>query len=983
MQSPDILIPEAIDFSSLLRRFSGDLLLDNASLLMYSTDASAYRESPLAVALPRNPEDIQELIRFAIRNNLTLIPRGAGTSLAGQVVGNGIVVDISRYMNLVLEINPEEKWVRVQPGVVLDELNLQLKPYRLFFAPETSTSNRCMIGGMLGNNSAGLHSLIYGTTREHTLEIKAFLSDGSEVTFGECDEPGFEAKCRQGDLEGSIYRSIQILLSDPSRIELIDREYPDKSIVRRNTGYALDELSDARPFRPDSNKNFNFCKLLCGSEGTLSFTTEAKLRLTELPPAQKALVCIHFESVIEAIKGNLIALKYKPGAVELMDDKILKLSLENIEQKKNHFFVKGEPGAILIIEFARDSMEEIETLAKAMEAEFRKAGIGYHFPLVTGGDIKKVWDLRKAGLGVLSNLPGDAKPVSVIEDTSVNPEVLEAYITEFNTILEKYGMDCVYHAHISVGELHLRPILNLKDPEDVKMFRTIAEETAGLVKKFRGSLSGEHGDGRLRGEFIPLMVGNEIYQWYRDIKKTWDPENIFNYRKIIDTPPMNSGLRYVPGVETPEIETIFDFSKDGGFMRAVEKCNGSGDCRKSALMGGTMCPSYMASRDEHTTTRARANVLREMISSSKKKNPLDHKEIYDVLDLCLSCKACKSECPSNVDMAKLKAEFLQQYYDSNGISLRTRIIANISGLNRLGMMVPGVFNFFAGQKYLTGILGFSTRRKIPKLHNETFNTWIQRELQGLNNQLSADDPSLYLFIDEFTNYNDVEIGIKTVKLLNRLNYRVQVLGADISGRSFISKGFLKKARKIALSNVHKFASHITEETPLVGIEPSAILCFRDEYPELLRGDDAREAEKLSTNVFVIDEFVEREIKAGRIKKESFTSEEKKIKLHGHCQQKAIASTSQSINILSFPENYSVEEIKSGCCGMAGSFGYEKEHYDLSMKVGELVLFPEVRNTESTTIIAAPGTSCRHQIKDGTNKSALHPVEVLYDALLDK
>jgi FAD/FMN-containing dehydrogenase/Fe-S oxidoreductase len=984
MNSTEIQYNIQKSLPDLKSRMEGDLLTDISNLLIYSTDASAYRESPIAVALPKTSQDILKLIQFANLHKITLIPRGAGTSLAGQVVGKGIVVDISRYMNRILEINVAEKWVRVQPGVILDELNIALKSSGLFFAPETSTSNRCMIGGMIGNNSSGLHSLIYGTTREHTLEIHGFLSDGSEVVFKNLDKKEFQAKCELQNLEGKIYRHIRELFADSSSLEKIDKEFPDKTIVRRNTGYALDELSDNQLFRKESSNLFNFCKLVTGSEGTLAFTSEAKLNLMPLPPPQKALVCVHFTSVMEAIRGNLIALKYLPGAVELMDDKILQLTRENIEQRKNRFFVKGDPGAILMIEFARESMEEIHSLAKDMEAEMRNSGLGYHFPVVTGNDIKKVWDLRKAGLGVLSNMSGDAKPVSVIEDTSVNPLVLEAYISDFNDILAKYKLECVYHAHISVGELHLRPILNLKDPEDVKMFRVLAEESARLVKKYRGSLSGEHGDGRLRGEFIPIMVGQEIYSWFREIKKTWDPGNVFNAFKIVNTPPMNSSLRYEPGVPVREIETIFDFSKDGGFMRSVEKCNGSADCRKTEIIGGTMCPSYMASRDEKTTTRARANILREMIINSKKNNPFNHKEIYEVLDLCLSCKACKSECPSNVDMAKLKAEFLQHYYDSNGIPLRTRLIAYISSINKLGMLAPGVFNFFATHKFTSGILknilSFAPQRNIPTLAEQTLLSWSRRELKSLNASLNGQDRLVYLFVDEFTNYNDVEIGIKAIKLLNRLKYKVEILEASNSGRTFISKGLLRTARKIAIKNVKHYKSLITSENPLIGIEPSAILGFRDEYPELLRGKLQEDAMELAKNALMIDEFLAREIESGRISKASFTKEERVIKLHGHCQQKAIASTNPTISILSFPENYKVGEIKSGCCGMAGSFGYEKEHYDLSMKVGELVLFPAIRKSDSETIIAAPGTSCRHQIKDGSGRKALHPVVILYEAL---
>ncbi len=797
----------------------------------------------------------------------------------------------------------------------------------------------------------------------------------------------FDARCDGDTLENKIYRHIRTLLADEQNRQKIDEQYPDPVIVRRNTGYALDVLKNCSIFEPGSTGNFNFCKLIAGSEGTLAFVTEAKLNLIPLPPAEKALMCVHFNSVMEAIKGNLVALKYKPGAVELMDNKILELTRENIEQRKNRFFVKGDPGAILMIEFARESVDEISTLCESLEDELRQSGLGYHFPVITGPDIRKVWNLRKAGLGVLSNMPGDAKPVSVIEDTSVNPASLEEYIGQFNRILKRYHLECVYHAHISVGELHLRPILNLKDPVDVELFHTIAEETARLVKTFRGSLSGEHGDGRLRGEFIPLMVGEEIYRWFQEIKGTWDPDHLFNAGKITDTPPMNRFLRFEPGTPEREIPTIFDFSSTGGILRAAEKCNGTGDCRKSELIGGTMCPSYMASRDENTTTRARANILREFLTHSRKKNPFDHPEIYDVLDLCLSCKGCKSECPSNVDMAKLKAEFLQHYYDANGIPLRTRMIAYITSLNKLGALFPAMYNAMVSSRAFSGTLkrmiGFAEKRSIPLLHRQTFHAWARKNLERLNASLPDDARTVCLFADEFTEYNDTEIGIKAVKLLIALGYRVRIPRHGESARTFISKGLLRTARKKAIRNIMLLKESVSAESPLLGIEPSAILSFRDEYPDLVGGTLKKEALRIGGNALMIEEFLARESEAGRIDPSRFTRDVKHVSLHGHCQQKAIASTAATLKVLSVPENYHVVEIPSGCCGMAGSFGYEKEHYDLSMKVGELVLFPAVRAAAREVIIAAPGTSCRHQIKDGTGRKALHPVEVLYDALLHK
>lgn len=1009
--------------SAFQHQFDGDILLNDTYRLLYATDASAYREIPLGVARPKNAKDIHKLVRLAASEKFSLIPRTAGTSLAGQVVGGGLVVDVSRYMNAILEINPEEHWARVEPGVILDELNKTVEKHRLFFGPETSTSSRCMLGGMVGNNSCGAHSILYGSARDHLLSVKGFLSDGSEVEFHDLSVSEFHAKCNGDKLENKIYRQINAILSDPVHQKNIRDEYPDPSIHRRNTGYALDLLLETEPFlrvRPDDEQAkyqpFNFSKLIAGSEGTLLFMTEIKVNLVLLPPKEKALVCVHCHTVADALKANLLALKFNPGSVELMDKAIMDCTKDNITQRQNRFFIQGDPGAILIIEFARETREEIMEVYKRTEDEIARAGLGYHFPIIFPPDVKKVWELRKAGLGVLSNYPGDRKPVPVTEDTAVNPQVLPGYIDEFVQMLTRLGLDCVYYAHAGSGELHLRPVLNLKDPADVVLFHTVAWETARLVKKYKGSLSGEHGDGRLRGEFIPWMLGEENYQLIREIKKLWDPEQIFNPGKITDTPKMNTHLRFEPGKPEREIKTLFDFSKSHGILRAAEQCNGSGDCRNTVLTGRWMCPSYMALKDEHTTTRARANILREFLTHSEKENPFDHPEIYEVMDLCLSCKACKSECPSNVDITKLKAEFLQHYYDAHGVPLRSLLIANITTINKLGSFVPGLFNFFQKNRFFSGIikhiLGFAPRRSIPLLYKTTLRRWASGNLKNQQSALVSGTgkgdgritdkkpfPVVYLFADEFTNFNDVTIGIKAIRLLNALGYLVVVPPHKESGRTFLSKGLVRKAKILANENVTCLKDLITENSPLIGIEPSAILTFRDEYPELVDPPLKEAARNLAKNALMFDEFIVRhwslvthaspsgpgtKIKDNLTYPWSlFTTEPRHIKLHGHCYQKALASVESTMKMLSIPVNYSVEEIKSGCCGMAGAFGYEKEHYDLSMKVGELVLFPEVRKTGPEVIIAAPGTSCRHQIQDGTGRKALHPVEILYDALLDK
>jgi FAD/FMN-containing dehydrogenase/Fe-S oxidoreductase len=971
-------------------QIEGDVYTDLSTRLMYATDASVYRELPLAVVRPRHENDIRVLVKFAAKNGIPIIPRGAGTSLAGQVVGNGLIVDISRYMNQILEFNRKEQWVRIQPGVVLDELNLFLEPHGLFFGPETSTSNRCMIGGMAGNNSAGSHCLTYGTTRDHLLSIRAVLSDSSIAEFKSLSTCEFIEKCSSGTLEGSLYRNIKEILSDHINQERIRSDYPHPDVVRRNTGYALDILLNSEPFIASGNSHaktdpFNFCKILAGSEGTLAFMTELKLDLVPLPPPERALICVHLNSVIEAVRANLLALEYKPDAIELMDKTVLDCTRENIAQRKNRFFIEGDPGAILIIEFARETKEEILATKDRLEKEFREKKLGYHFPIIFGKDINKVWALRKAGLGVLSNIPGDAKPVSFIEDASVNVHNLENYLIDLEKVFAELNLSSVYYAHISVGEIHIKPVLNLKDPEQVKKFRIVAERNAKLIRKYRGSISGEHGDGRARSEFIPVVIGDHNYSLLKSIKSAWDPEGIFNPGKIVDPVPMDISLRYSTRQLTREPHTIFSFDESGGFLRMAEKCNGSGDCRKSALMGGTMCPSFMASRDEKTTTRARANMLRELLGTSENPDPFNQKELYDILDLCLSCKGCKSECPSNVDMTKMKAEFLQHYYDTNGIPLRTRAIAYISTIQKIGSVLPVIYNFIISNRNISGvlkkILGFAKNRSIPRLFPVTLRSWCRRNLNKLNDKVANPNGSLYLFIDEFTDYNDTATGVAAVRLLNGLGYKVLISRHQISGRAFLSKGLLRSARKIAIRNVLTFKNIVNEKIPLAGIEPSAILSFRDEYPDLVGKSLIEEAINLSKNCLMLDEFLMREMKAGVISKTRFSSKPQKILLHGHCQQKSIAGTEATRYVLSYPENFSVDEIPSGCCGMAGSFGYEKEHFDLSQKVGELILFPAVRKASEDTIISAPGTSCRHQILDGTGKKAWHPAEILYDALI--
>lgn len=976
------------------------ILTDSIHKIAYSTDASAYREVPYGVSYPESIADIQDLIAEAKRLNTHLIPRAAGTSIAGQVVGSGIVVDIKKW-NQILEVNKEEKWARVHPGVVRDELNIALKPYSLHFSPETSTSNRCSIGGMFGNNSCGTHSLIYGSTRHHVLACRGVLSDGSLFDTEHLDE--------SNPLLEKILSQLKGWANDPAVVAQIEDAFPDKSLKRRSCGYAIDEAIE--------EGKIDLCKLLVGSEGTLAFITEIKVSLDPLPPAEKMAVCAHCDTLDKSFLANLVALKHNPVAVELMDGKILELSFQNLEQKRNSFFIEGLPAALVIAEFWGETREAIDAQATAFEQAAKESGLVYTCTRVYGSDVAKVWDLRKAGLGVLSGMKGDAKPIGVIEDTAVAAERLPVYMTDFQEMLNRLGTSCVYYGHISTGELHLRPIINIKTAEGKKLFREVAFETAKLVKKHKGSLSGEHGDGRLRGEFIPLMYGDAVYQMMREVKQTWDPDGVFNMHKIIDTPPMDEWLRFAVGQkyaiekELCSNKTYYNWraafdeckvegasgvrSQAHALMCSVEQCNGAGACLKSNLIGGTMCPAYKVSGDEMRSTRTRANVLREILTRgyesktfagvNQGKSVFDIPELSEVFDTCLACKGCLSECPSNVDMTKLRSEILQQKYDRHGTPLRSWMVARMAKMEELGAMVRPLYNFFATWKpssaIIKKIVRFSADRQIPTLSRYSMRKLVAQENKKAGNTAGR---KVYLFADEFTNHQEAELGLTFAKLLMKLGYSVEIPKHVESGRAAFSKGCLKLAKKYATKNVQLLSCIIKDETPLVGIEPSCILSFRDEYPDIVPAEMRDTAKKLSKNCLLFDEFIMKEVAAGHISKDAFKNTNAEIYLHGHCHQKSLIGVGKCAEMLRLIPGVKVNVIPSGCCGMAGSFGYEKEHYETSLAIGEMVLFPAVRNAtedkKKKVIVAAPGTSCRQQILDGTGVKALHPIEIMYNCL---
>ncbi|MFD2725876.1 FAD-binding and (Fe-S)-binding domain-containing protein [Hyunsoonleella rubra] len=960
-------------------KLSGELLYDDLIKALYATDASVYRMLPLAVAYPKDEEDIKLLIQYAKQESTSLIPRTAGTSLAGQCVGKGIVVDVSKHFTKILKVNETAKTVTVQPGVVRDALNNYLKPYGLFFGPNTSTSNRCMIGGMVGNNSSGTTSIKYGVTRDKVLGLKTILSDGSEVVFGELLSEEFMKKTKLDTLEGEIYQSIYDELKPKSVQKEINEKFPKPEIHRRNTGYAIDALIDTDIFSEGEEK-FNMCKLLSGSEGTLAFTTEITLQLDDLPPEHRIMVAAHFESIESCLLAVVPAMKHNLYTCEMMDKTILDCTKRNKTQQENRRFLVGDPEAILMCEVKANNFEDVknqvDTLVKALE----KSGLSYANPILVGNDIDKAVHLRSAGLGLLGNIVGDKKSVACIEDTAVVLDDLADYIGEFTALMATYNQNAVYYAHAGAGELHLRPILDLKQKEDVKLFRKITRDVAHLVKKYNGSFSGEHGDGIVRAEFIPLMIGEANYQIIKRIKQVFDPGNIFNPGKIVDAFPMDKSLRYEPDRAEPKIETLMDFSHSQGILREAEKCNGSGDCRKLPQFGGTMCPSYRATRNERDTTRARANALREFLTNSEKSNKFNHKELKEVFDLCLSCKACASECPSSVDVASLKAEFQYQFQKENGVSWRTKLLAYNNRLNGTLGRFPRFSNFIFSNGLTSSVLkksmGIAKERSLPLISNSS----LDKQFKSSKIQLVGSETikEVFLFNDEFTNYLDTSIGIDAIQLLTRLNYKVTLIENVESGRAFLSKGLLEQAKIVANKNISIFKNKVTENTPLIGIEPSAILTFKDEYLKL--ADDKASAEKIAKHTYLIEEFLQKEIELGNIASDQFTSEPKTIKFHGHCHQKALSNQLSSFSALNLPKNYKVTIIPSGCCGMAGSFGYEKEHYEVSMQIGEQTLFPALRKSGNDVIIAANGTSCRHQIKDGTGREAKHPITILKEAL---
>jgi FAD/FMN-containing dehydrogenase/Fe-S oxidoreductase len=951
-------------------RIDGEVDASPLARRLYRQDASIYEEEPLGVVRPRGAYDCREIVAFALERGISLIPRAGGTSLAGQCVGRGLVVDVARHMNRILEIDPVRRLARVGPGVVQDDLNDRAAPHGLLFAPDTSTSKQAAIGGMIGNNSCGAYSILHGTTRDHVVEVEAVLGDGSLVRFGPLGPAEIEERRRRPGLEGAVHAGLLDLVAR-SR-DAILRDFPDPRILRRNMGYALDLVARSGPLDP-AGPPLNLAAFLCGSEGTLALVTEAVVRLVPAPRA-KLLLAAHFGSVEEACRANVAALAHRPAAVELMDGIVLEATRANREQARNRFWIEGAPGAVLIIEFQGDAAADLEDRARALAADLRGRGLGYAFPTVGPKEMARVWALRKAGLGILTGIPGDHKPVTAIEDAAVAPEDLPRYVGDIRDLTRRHGCDCVFYGHASVGLLHLRPMLNLKDPADLARFEKILEETAALVKRYGGSLSGEHGDGRLRSPFIARMLP-ETHGLLAEVKRLFDPRGIFNPGKIVDPAPVGEALRTSPRSRTPEVETVFDWSRTKGLVRATEACNGAGFCRQAAGRG-VMCPSHMATGEEAYTTRGRANVFRQLLVSERPDDAWTSPDLAAVLDTCLSCKGCASECPSNVDMARLKAEWLQKRIDREGASLRSKLVGNFSFFAKLARVAPRLASLASNTRLAKLLLGIAPKREVPAYARETFAAWFRRHPPG---PLAGRKGEAVVFNDEFSNFTDPEVGIAAVEVLEAAGFRTRLATLD-SGRTQISKGFLRSARRKLAQAVRVLAPDARRDVPIIGLEPSAILGLRDEAPDLVPEDLRADAAAVKARSCLFEEFIARRAAEGGLDLLSLAPlPEGKCLLHGHCHQKALGGTAPTHAALRLVPGLEVREIPSGCCGMAGAFGYEAEHYDLSMAVGETVLFPAIR-AEPGAIVCAPGTSCRHQIRDGTGREALHPAQVLRRAL---
>ena len=964
------------DLEHALRRVvRGPVRFDHGSRLLYSTDASMYQVEPIGVVIPRDADDVRAAVQVAREQKVALLPRGGGTSLTGQTVNRALVVDFTQHMNQVVEVNREEQWARVQPGLVQDELNHHVRPMGLLFGPDTSTSNRATLGGMLGNNSGGSHSIAYGLTVDHVLEIRALLVDGTEVVFGEVTPSEFEAKCRVPGLEGRIYREVAGLRE--AYADEIRARYPKH--WRRVAGYNLNELLGLgvrpRSYAGGGNgtpRPLSMARLVVGSEGTLLTILEARVRLVRRPRAT-AVDVIHYRDMQEALESSQAILETGPYAVEVTDKLILDLARNNIEQSRRMGWVQGDPAAIMIVEYTGENEAETRAKVEALEARRARDRFGYAaHAAYDAAEQRTIWNLRKAGLGLLLGMKGDKKPIAFVEDTCVDPRNLAKFVPRFKEIFARHDTVGAYYGHCSVGCLHIRPVIDLKTPRGLDQVRAIADEITDLVVEFGGTISSEHGDGRARSPFLERMYGPGIMEAFRRLKRAFDPDHRMNPGNIVDAPGITENLRYGVDYRTWEPTTLLDFSGAGGFAASVEMCNGVGACRKK--LEGTMCPSYMATRDEEHSTRGRANALRAVLSGRLAPAEFTGKRLYEVMDLCLECKGCKAECPANVDMAKMKYEFLYHYYRANGLPLRNRVFGRIERLSRFAAGLPTISNWMAQVPFnrwlMEKVLGIDRRRPLPAFAPQTFTDWFARRPVPS----AAPRGEVVLFHDTFVTHNTPEIGHAAVQLLEAAGYRVVLVDRKCCGRPLISKGMLAEAGEHAAWNVARLHPYAARGVAIVGLEPSCLLTLGDEYVDLLRTDEARAVAKQSG---LLEQFLLRERERGLAL--AFTPGAREALLHGHCHQKAMVGTAPTVAVLQWA-GYTVSEVDSGCCGMAGSFGFEREHYDVSIALGNRRLAPAVKAAPGTTEVVASGISCRQQIQHLAGRRAKHPAEVLWESL---
>ncbi|HXH22349.1 MAG TPA: FAD-linked oxidase C-terminal domain-containing protein [Dehalococcoidia bacterium] len=936
----------------------GDVRTERAYRLLYATDASIYQMEPAAVVFPDNAEDVRHVVEVAARAGVPILPRGGGTSLAGQAVNHAIVLDFTPRMRRVLEVNRDEGWALVEPGVVLAELNRAVAPYGLHYPIDPSTANRATIGGGIGNNSCGAHSVIYGKTSDQVLSLDLLLVDGSRVTWGQ------EPPANAGGLEGRILAELARIGREQR--EEVERRFP--KIMRRVSGYNLDAITGSGP--PD------LPHLIVGSEGTLAVITAAKVKLAPLPAA-RALAAVHFETIEQAAEATLAALEHGPAAVELVDDVIIRRCRAHSSLWRLAGYVQGDPGAVLLIEFFGSSEAEALSRAGSMSAAFEKRRLGYATVITTDPARQRdMWRMREAGLGLIMSVRGDAKPVAFVEDTAVAPEKLPAFVQRFKEIVAGHGLEAAYYGHASVGCLHIRPMVDLKTREGLAVAEAVATEVADLVLEFGGSLSGEHGDGIVRGVFTERMFGPRLTEAFRELKRAFDPRGILNPGKIVDTPGFSENLRVGPALRPWEPATYLDFSAEGGIARAAEQCNGQGACRK---LDGTMCPSYMVTLDEEHSTRGRANLLRLAMSGVLPPSELTGDAIHEALDLCVECKACRAECPSGVDLAKLKYEVLAQRLRARGVPLRSRLFAEIAALSAAASRVAPLANALArlrpGRLLLHRLLGIHSARPLPRFAPRRFEAALRRYRRTAPPATGVRG-DVVLFVDTFTRYFHPEAGIAAVRLLEAVGYRAVVAeGVGCCGRPAISKGLLPRAGRMARRNVDLLAPYVERGLSVVGIEPSCLLTFRDEYPDLLRDDASR---LLASRAMLVDELLMKAAEGGPSLRALFAGAGE-VLLHTHCHQKAGPGSEATLGALRLA-GYDARLIDSGCCGMAGSFGFEAEHYEVSRAMGAYRLFPVLEAAAPDAQVAVTGVSCRQQVSHFTSRRPRHAVELLADAL---